>query len=287
MRRFYFENSRGETLDLQSETLLFQIPTGLGFGSGNEYAEGAPGFWGAVSTAGAEGSITGEITIIRGGYHEYERLMHWLAVAGDIKLLYCPTPHRRLYRDIDIRSLELGEMSQAGWLVLPVEIMPKTPYYKKQGSKYVLHSGSRAEMTMLFPFEFPFIFSHNTSDSTVELMAGGEYPASFELYINGPISTPVFTVKDKSEKVYGVLDVSKVSLREGEQIYYCSRPYAEGVWKISGGRRNDLIETLDLSNNNFIRIPPGVAVSAVLSAEVPENVDRIEHVMYLHEYTRG
>lgn len=84
----------------------------------------------------------------------------------------------------------------------------------------------------------------------------------------------------------GALIRSGVSVAEGDSIYYSSRPNADGVWKVSGSTRTDLVESLNENVANFFTIPVGKEVRATLTADTTAGTE-LTHILHVHEYFKG
>ena len=61
MRKFYIENSIGERKTLQSNTLFFNEPEGLGYSLDGDYARVGDGFYAETSSYYEQPNIVGDL----------------------------------------------------------------------------------------------------------------------------------------------------------------------------------------------------------------------------------
>lgn len=288
MRHFYLENSKGRWLDLQSEPLFLTKPTGLGFGMKRDYAQIEYGFFAELASEYEQPTIEAELVIMEGDYSEYGKLVEWCADADSIKLVYKPNESRTLLMDVDLEKIELEEMTMYGSLVVPIVMKGKTPYHSRFPKSYEFSIGM-ADNPMRFTFQFPFRFSQSTADSVQKVNVRGHMPAAMELSAFGPLSKPVLRAEVvESGEILGLLDISDISLAEGEELYYSSQPNDTGLWKIIGDKKTAIHNVFEPENENFIRIPPGKDVALILSADIdPTYTGLKKPVAYIHEYFMG
>lgn len=291
MRRFYLENEKGERLDLQSKTLFLHLPEGLGFGADRDYSEVEYGFFAESSNQYTQPVITGALKFLPGlqdPYETYALFVQWKKATKKMKLVYYPTKERELYMDVNMDMLILSEKTLVGILECPVKFMGTSPFYKKNPLVFIFES-EPTQNAMRFDFSFPFIFSQSGAEGVQIFTPTGHFPAAIELFINGPVSKPILKIENRStNECYGVLDLSAISIAAGDQVYYSSRPNRDGVWKISGGIKTDLIDLVNINNNNFFSVPTGEPCSASFTADVEVGyTEPIKHIMRIHEYYEG
>lgn len=269
---------------------MFYTPSGLGVAEDRDYGEIEYGFFAPKTHEYEQSVISGTLVFLPGvqsPYKTYQEFVDWTQRAGSLSLVYMPYTGRELYMDVALDRLELGEMSKVGVLECPVTFSCMSPYHKRNPLTYIFRVGA-AENPMRFTFRFPFRFSDSGSRDAVVFTPQGHYPAALEAIINGPVSNPrLICTNTNTGEVYGDLDLTGVSVAEGDRIYYSSRPNADGIYKVSGTVRTDLTQYLNIINNNWIRIPVGVSCKAVLTAETDPNETQITHALYVHEYCKG
>lgn len=288
-RNFYLINSTGQVMPLWDEHRFFYEPSGLGFGESAGYQQVEYGFFArSEARAWSQPQLGGTLVFKRGGqdpYYTYQQFVDWVQQSTDLQLVYVPYGGRELYMDVELASLELSEKTETGVLECPIQFIGTSPYHRKNPLTFLL-STEGAENPMAFSFTFPFAFSSSSAGGTITFTPSGHFPAALELTLCGPLSGPYFRCENPyTGQVYGALDLSGVSLAEGDQIYYSSRPNADGVWKISGNTRTDLVEFLNTNLENFFTIPVGQPCRAILQTETAEP-DAV-HTLHVHEYFKG
>lgn len=292
MRKFALENSTGERLSLHSNTIMLYEPSGLGIGESREYGQQEYGFYGIGTHEYEQPVISGTLLFLPGTqspYKSYQEFVEWVQAAKNLKLVYVPYPGRELYMDVTLDRLELGELTKVGVLECPVTFSGLSPYHKRNPLMYAFRS-TASDNPMRFTFRFPFRFTDSGAEDAVVFSPQGHYPAALEAVINGPVSNPRLICSNANTgEVYGDLDLTGVSVAEGDRIHYSSMPNADGIWLISGGGvRTDLTGHLNINNNNWIRVPVGVSCRARLSAEIgADEAQIVTHALYVHEYYKG
>lgn len=285
------ENSVGERLDLQSDTVFLSEPSGLGIGEDRGYTEIEYGFFAATELEYEQLNINGTLVFKRGAtkqepYVSYQNFVQWVQSANNLKLVYQPYSTRELYLDVYMDTLELSEKEEIGWLECPVVFAATSPWHKRNPIS-LLFTTDVSSSPMRFTFAFPFQFSASGAGDTQVFTPGGHFPAALELAINGPASNIYFSCEDANTgEIIGALDLTGVSVAAGDKIYYSSQPNADGIWLISGNTRTDIIDRLNVNDNNFILIPVGKECRATLVAETSEGAE-ITHLMAVHEYYKG
>lgn len=288
MRKFYIDLGDDEWIDLQKCKVIFRNPNGLGLGTDREYEETEAGFFAVMDENTVQPNVTGELVIVQDDYTMYQKLVDKLERAQELRLGYRPTDFRTLFMDIDIESMELSEMTQLGWLAVPVSFRGKTPYYLQTPQTHVIKSGSGAESVMRYTFRFPFRYTTNAAESSVRAFVAGHFSASIDAHINGPAANPILTARSvPSGNVLGVLDMTGVSMKAGEYILFSTRPNRECVWKVSGENRTELIDNVDISKKPFFKLPVRNEVEISLSLEVAPEVELLEHTVTINEFFRG
>lgn len=286
MRKFYLIDGVGRERSLQSDIEFLWEPSGLGFTESKKYSQVEYGFFVESSDDIKQPEVAGTIVFKKDPYKTYHEFLDWVHGANDLQLKYVPYPGRELYMDVNIDGIELAEKTQYGVLECPVVFRGTSPYHKKNPLTFLFKT-EPVTNPMRFTFQFPFQFSDSGAGDAQIITPMGHFPAAMELTINGPVSRIYFKCEDaETGEVIGVLDLSGVSVAAGDHIYYSSRPNADGVWKISGNTKTDLVEFLNMNEKNFFTLPVGRQVKATLTADTAEGVE-VTHVLQVHEYFKG
>lgn len=289
---FYLENGdTGERLPLQPNDDATYEPENFGFAENRSYVEVEYGFFGESSRGFEQPSLSGVILFWdredEQQYKSYREFVNWVQAASDLQIVYIPyTGSEELYMDVKLDQLGIPNPVLYGPLECPVTFTGTSPYHKKNPLTFLFKTEESIN-PMRFTFSFPFQFSDSGAGDEQVFTPTGHFPAAMELYINGPCSNIYFKVEDNATgALIGALDLSGVSVAAGDHIYYSSRPNADGVWKVSGNTRTDLVEFLNENVANFFTLPVGKEVRATLTADTAEGTE-LTHILHVHEYFKG
>lgn len=289
MIKFYLENGAGVRVPLQDNEKFTWEPAGLGFGENREMPQVKYGFFAESKHDYVQPEMTGTMVFWEDAadpYKSYEEFVDWITKAEGLSLVYQPYEGRELYMDITVDSLEVPEPVLYGPLDCPVVFRGTSPYHKKNPLTFLFKT-KESSNPMRFPFKFPFRFSDSGAGDAQVFTPTGHFPAAMELTINGPASNIYFKCEDAvTEEVIGALDLTGVSVVAGDRVYYSSRPNADGIWKISGNTRTDLVEFLNENVENFFTLPVGREIRAKLTADTTAGAE-ITHALRVHEYFKG
>lgn len=289
LRKFYLEDNTGRRLSLQDNKRFMWEPSGLGYAEDIGFAQVEYGFFSESSRDYAQPSISGTMVFrpdVQEPYQTYQEFVDWVNGADGLQLVYVPYGARELYVDVVVTGLELSEKELTGILECPITLTGTSPYHKKNPLTFLFRTQESAN-PMKFTFKFPFQFSDSGAVDTQVFTPTGHFPAAMELTVNGPVSNIYFKCEDAATgEVIGVLDLSGVSVAAGDHIYYSSRPNADGVWKVSGNIRTDLVESLNENVANFFTLPAGKSIRATLTADTAAGTE-VTHALQVHEYFKG
>jgi hypothetical protein len=289
LRKFYLVDEAGRERSLQSDIEFLWEPSGLGFAESREYAQVEYGFFAESSKDFEQPEISGTLVFwpkAQEPYKTYHEFVDWVQRAQDLQLKYVPYTGRELYMDVNLDGIERAEKTLYRTLECPITFRGTSPYHKKNPLTFLFRTEESIN-PMRFTFKFPFKFSDSGAGDAQVFTPQGHFPAAMELYINGPVSNIYYKVEDNATgELIGALDLSGVSVAAGDHIYYSSRPNADGVWKVSGNTRTDLVESLNENVANFFTLPVGKEVRATLTADTTEGAE-ITHVLHVHEYFKG
>lgn len=289
MRKFYLENEQGQRKTLQGTGVFFHRPQGLGFASDIEYFESADAFFVEANKQSVQPNVFGNFVFLkdRDPYMQYAELVDWLSVAESLTLIYQPAQYRELLMDVDLESVDLTEKTEFGVLECPVSFKGKTPYYKRMPETFVFTS--EPGEAKRYTYSYPFKYGQTGKGSSVEVFNSGHFPASVIFEARGPIARPILKATNLiTKETIGALDLSGVSVSRQDTMLFSSRPNETGVWRVTNGRKVDLISQINLANNNFFTIPENTPVEVSFWADVdPAYEGKITHHLELYEYFRG
>ena len=263
MRRFYFQNSIGERVDLQGN-LFMHSPKGLGRSSKNEYASARSGFFANVDSEPEQMSFAGEIAILKDCYSAYQTLVNWLFAGLDVSIVYKPE-NIEYFADITIESLEKSEKSNGGILVIPISLKGRTPWYRALPKLLSLAPDDSSGCVL--PYYLPYYLSAGGLENSADILAGGHTEASLYTELYGPVTSPHITLKNNADgEIIGQVTLSR-TISDGETLVLSSVESETGIWvKSSSGALTDLIDEIDIAENPFFRVPQNTACTLTVTA---------------------
>ena len=262
MRQFWLENSIGQKIDLQDQN-FFHLPSGLGVTIEHDFGRSSDGFFSSTRSELAQGNIVGEF-VFRQGYAGYKTLMDWLFTGYKIMLIYRPLDVDYL-RDIEIEAVDKGELGTGGWLTCPISLRCSSPWYKRLPSNIDL-TPDDGESYKAYPAVYPMMYSLSGDINSADITAGGHIEAALSISIPGPLESPVITLRRKSDSsILGRVNLDSVTIAEGETLTFSSRHGSMGIYNGT----TDLIDSVDLNDNNFFRLPVGIPCTLTIGSDVP------------------
>lgn len=284
MRKFWLENETGEQLSLQSDSIFLYFPEGLGWNSDAEFGTPNNGFFVATQYQTEQPNILGTLLFRGEAYQNYESFLAWVNNANKLNMIYSPYDGKKLSAEVVLQYIEKSDLRPGGVLECPVSFLAKTPWSAQQPLVYKFTGGG--DSNMRFTFRFPFRFGTAGQGGSLEATIGGQYPPGLVLIANGQISRPNLTVTEKyTGVVAGVLDMPGTSIAEGDQLQYTNTPGEASIYKVSGETKTSLIDELDITNNAFFALSPGVPYVFTFSADTSS--PQTTHTLYIYEYYKG
>ena len=268
MRQFYLENSIGQKIDLQGQT-FFHLPSGLGVSIEHDFGRSSDGFFTATRSELAQGNIVGEL-VFKTGYAGYKTLMDWLFVGYKIMLIYRPIDTDYL-RDIEIESVEKGELVTGGWLNCPTSLRCASPWYKRLPVRINLSPDDGISYKR-YPARYPMRYALSGDINSADITAGGHIEAALSISIPGALESPLITLRRKSTgEILGRVNLNGVTISSVETLLFSSRHSAMGIWRVTTTDTKDLIEYVDLNDNNFFYLPVGVPCTLTIGSDAAIN----------------
>lgn len=277
MREFYLENAIGERRSLQTKRECFlRAPSGLGWADTNTYAS-AQGFFPRTFSEPAQPAPMGDFVF--GGYDDYRDFVDWVHKGYDLTLVYSPDGTE--YRiDIDLLSVQKGEINLWGRLECPFVMAAKTPWYKPTTRELVIAPPASETGYRRYTYKYTTQYAASSLSNQVEISASGHLPAALYMVCPGPLSNPKLTLLGPTGAVIGLLDLTGIGIEAGEMLIYSTKFGQTGVWRDG----TDLLPELDLNNNNFFDVP--INQTCTLRLESDTDIETTATIQ-LFEYYRS
>ena len=250
MRKFYIENEMNERFPLWGNRVYMIEPSGLGVKHeasyiriGNSYLRN--------QTHISQSKIGGKIEFIEPGANKrFQEFYNFCAAASSLHLVYDPGDGTEYIRDIDIAEVGKSERT-GGTLPISVSFTCKSLYYLRNNNRFVFES---ADDEKRYDYKYDFAYGdYGTYEAIVN--NNGHVEAPFECTIYGYCVNPsIYIVKD-NETLYEV--TFPVAVLDGEYIRYNSRDGMLEATLISKSGETNLMPLLDISKDNFFKIPLG------------------------------
>ena len=274
MRKFRIKNETGQTIDLQGGTAFFWQPSGLGFENDAEYEE-SNGYF--LVTSSKIGQVEKSGTLVfkpKNAYADYKAIMDFLTIAKTITLEYKPYGSTWYACDVNISTVEKGELTAWGTLEVPIVFMPISPIYTPQTENFTISGNSTVGKT--YTYRYSYKYGNAAQAGTLNLTIDAQMYCDFALEIVTAVSAPVFTVTNTNTgKVIGRIDLSAISVQDGQTVRFATRPTEAGAVLIdTDGTKTDLTPFIGLSVGvpTFFQLPPNTPLKIALSATSLEDV---------------
>lgn len=285
MRKFYLQNSIGVRKDLQLKSFFFNSPKGLGLSNKANYEQLGDGFYANSFLEAEQINIVGEIAFLESAYDDFQDLIDWIYSGYDLSFIYAPDGSTEYYCDIDIDYIEKEEIdNETGCLHCPVSFLGKTAWYKTTPTILNFTIDPDADY-MKFDFITESRFPRGNSYNAIDVSTSGHYPAYIKLTIDGAISNPVISlVNNVTGAIIGKVDLTGTTVESGEILMYSSVPENSYIKILSAdGAYTDLVDSIDLSYDNFF----GVPFNASCSLKLEFTGSPTEATIYLYNYWRS
>lgn len=265
IRNFYFENEKGQQIDLQkiSGKLFLYNVTGLGFERELEYARVGTTFVKNKDEL-KQGVIQGELEFYENTYDEYKNFVDFIFQAKALKLIYISKGKNKskYYRDIDIAQIEKNDEDEYNILPTPITLLCKSLWYEENNFVYTVEE---IEDELRWDFEWDSRFT-DYENRSVLFENNGHEKAPFLLEMIGYVLNPTISVYVENELVNEL--TLNVTIEVDEKLVFSTRDNEYKVYKLlSNGTIENLFDDLDLNNKeNFFKLPIGFSTIR-LSAE--------------------
>lgn len=278
VRKFAIQNSIGERLSLNEHTHLLTTPQGLGYTQANTNASLGLGFYKNIHKEYPARNIVGSIIFSEKPYEEYAKFIDWVNKGYDLMLVYNPNG-TEYYAEFDVEYIQKGEINNVGVLDVPVSFYAKTPWYKILPQVINVDPTSGGSSSR-FDLTFDFRFSNDDTAGNTVINSLGHLPAALDISVTGVMTDPKITLTDSAGLLIGKMELADVTIQNGSVLRYSSKYLDTGVW-IDGV---DQLPNLDLSNENFFRVPMSKACTLSITSTGATNLSATINV---YQYYRS
>lgn len=249
-RKFYVENERNERFSLWGNRVYMVEPGGLGVTHEAAYIRIGNSFLRNKMNI-AQSKITGKIEFMDPGANKkFNEFYDFCARASSLYLIYDPGDGVEYVRDIDIAAVDKTERT-GGTLPISIGFNCKSLYYLKDNNRFVFEN---AENEKRYDYQYDYVYHDHGSYEAI-INNDGHVEAPFDCVIYGHIVNPSIRVMKNEKTIYEV--VFQVVVEAGEYIRYSSRDGHLEATLVSGSNETNIIHTLDITKDNFFKIPVG------------------------------
>lgn len=265
MRKFYIENEINERFPLWGNRVYMVEPSGLGIKHDVSYIRIGNSFLRDKKHV-AQSKISGKIEFLEPGANKkFNEFYAFCAAAEKLYLVYDPGDGTEYIRDIDISEVKKTERTGAT-LPISIDFACKSLYYLRDNNRFVFETTDNEK-------RYDYIYEYTYGDyGTYEanINNNGHAEAPFECTIYGYCTNPAIRIIKDNETLYEV--EFPVAVEDGEYIRYSSRDGALEATLVSGSKETNLMNLLDISKDNFFKIPVGNSKITFSSTSASTNV---------------
>lgn len=251
MRKFYLQNALGERVDLNDVSkMVMTDPSGLGLSYTINQDDISNGFYKRTKIDYPAIQIMGDINFTVDPYETFRDFANWCNKGSDLTFVYCPYGDEEYYCDINIESLTKTEISNGNILVCTIVAVGRTPWYKPTAK--IVNIVPDAVEQSTFDLTWDIVWSGDSTAGETTVSAGGHLPSAVRAEINGALINPEIVLLQDGVEV-AKMALPDTTVGSGSVLTFSSLYTNAGVW-IDGVSQ---LPNLDLSNENFFRIPLG------------------------------
>ena len=265
MRKFYVENEFNERFSLWGNRVYMVEPSGLGIKHEGSYIRIGTSFL-RNKIHVAQSSVGGKIEFMDpGASRKLKEFYDFCAAASELYLVYDPGDGTEYIRDIDIGEVSKTERT-GGTLPIDVSFTCKTLYYLRDNNRFVFE---RIPGEKRYDYHYDYAYGdYGTYEATIHNTGHVEAPFDCEIY--GYCANPAIHIIKDSKTLYSV--VFPIAVEEGEYIRYSTRDGNLEATLVSKSGVTNLKPLLDISSDNFFKIPLGTSKITFTSSSESTNI---------------
>lgn len=263
-RKFYIENENQEKFDITSMQCFFTPSSGFGLSKNITYIRVGASF-AKDNEEDNQNIISGTITFFEKPYDTYRNLIDFIELAGTLKLIYIPgyeeKTKKEYYRDIDLTEIGKDQVSQNGFLECQITFNCKSMFYTAEQQKFIVEPLSDEPR---FDTAYWGVIFNDYSSREVVIENTGHVDAALKLVMYGYLINPSVELWYKNE-LYAKLEVN-ATIDENERLCYSSLDDDIYIYNLKpDGTKVNLVNSLNLQNDNFFKLPKGTSIIKILA----------------------
>lgn len=287
MRQFFLQNEAGERIYLQNTgESFFHNPDGLGAYDDITYMQSDDYFFRTRREPGQMERI-GTLTFFpRGGgaYAAYKAFADWVYRAQKITMAYCPAGDW-YYMDVDITRMDKGELGIGGCLDVPIAFAQLTPIYAPSDVSIYIDA-QQTDDDKIYTYSYSYRYPASAASGDVSFSHSAQIDSDFDISFLSPISGPVVTItREDTGATLGVIDLSELSVAEGERATFSTAATDAGLRVYSGGTTQDRTNLVGINQSypTYFRLPPVVTLKIKITAG---SLTGLQAVLTIRQYYR-
>lgn len=266
MRKFYLENEAKQRFSLWGNRVYMVDPSGLGIKHDATYIRIGKTFLRNQKLQVSQGEISGTIEFLEpGGNKRFKEFYDFCAAASSLHLIYDPGDGTEYIRDIDIGEVQKSERT-GGTLPIKVKFLCKTLYYSAINNSFSFESVTDEKR---YDYTYDFTYGdYGTYEAAIH--NDGHVEAPFECVIYGYCVNPSIYIIQNDEVIYEA--IFPVAVEQGDYLKYSSRDGMLEVTLVSDGKETNIMNLLDITKDNFFKIPVGDSKIVFTSGSSSTNI---------------
>lgn len=271
MRKFYVENEINQRFSLWGNRVYMIDPSGLGIKRENSYIRIGDYFLRSKMNIG-QSEIGGTIEFLDPGANKrFKEFYDFCSAASELYLVYDPGDGTEYIRDIDIGEVGKNERTGAT-LPITVDFICRSLYYLRNNNRFIMEPATNEKR---YDYRYDFQYGdYGTYERMID--NNGHVEAPFECNIYGYCVDPSIRIEKDGKTIYEVL--FPITLEDGEYIRYSSRDGMLEATYVSGSNETNLMHLLDITKDNFFKLPRGS--SKIIFSSASDSANMITATIY-------
>lgn len=265
MRKFYIQNEKNQRFSLWGNRVYMVEPSGLGIKRNANYIQIGNSFLRNKMNI-SQSKVGGTIEFLSPyANKKFNEFYDFCAASEALYLVYDPGDGNEYIREIDILEVDKTERTGAT-LPIGVSFACKSLYYQQDNNRFAFEP---VEYEKRYDFTYDYLYGEYGKYS-MDINNNGHAEAPFECNIYGYCVNPAISIVKNRKTILDV--IFPVAVQEGEYIRYSSRDGMLEASLVSANGEINLMNQLDISKDNFFKIPVGESKIVFSSASADKNI---------------